>query len=157
MTPSASASRAQHIIPAAAVLAVALLVTYLSFMQEPAAAFLFPRVVAIAFVILAVWNFARATMGLARVGGGVDGATLTAILPGLVVMAIFVFWAAKALGFYVSSTIAFFILYTLYDPAPLASLRDWGKRIIVTAAFMAVIYGLFALLLQVQTPRGAFI
>ena len=151
------ASRLQHVVPGAVVLGVALLVAWLSFTQEPADAFLFPRVVSVAFVVLAVWNFARAAMGLARVGGGIDGATARAILPGLVVMAVFVFWAAKALGFYVASTATFFVLYSLYDPAPPGSARDWGKRIVVTAAFMAVIYALFAVLLQVQTPRGAFI
>ena len=153
----ATASRAQHVVPGAVVLGVALLVAWLSFTQEPADAFLFPRVVSVAFVVLAVWNFARAAMGLARVGGGVDRATAMAVLPGLVVMGVFVFFAAKALGFYVSSTLAFLTLYTLYDPAPLSSARDWGKRVLVTAVFMAVIYALFAMLLQVQTPRGAFI
>ena len=152
-----SASRLQHVLPGAAVLGVALIVAWLSFTQEPADAFLFPRVVAVVFVILAVWNFARAALGLARVGGGVDRRTALTVLPGLAVMAVFVFWAAKALGFYVASTLTFFTLYALYDPAPLASVRDWGKRALVTAAFMAVIYALFAVLLQVQTPRGAFI
>ena len=152
-----TASRAQHIVPAGLVLAVAALVAWLSFTQEPAEAFLFPRVVAVAFVGLAVWNFARAAMGLARVGGGIDSATALAVLPGLAVVAIYVFWGARALGFYTASTLAFFALYSLYDPAPWSAGRAWARRILVTAAFMGVIYALFALVLQVQTPRGAFI
>ena len=78
------------------------------------------------------------------------------ILPGLLVMLIFVFWAAKALGFYTASTIAFFILLSLYDPAPHGEVRTWGKRIIITAGFLAVMYGLFAMLLGVFTPREIF-
>lgn len=150
------ASRYQHVVPAGIVLVLASVVTWLSFTQEPAESFLFPRVISVAFILLAVWNFIRAMAGLAKVGGGLSAQTVKNALPGVVVMAVFVFWAAKALGFYVSSTLAFFVLYSLYDPVSLRSGRDWIKRIVVTAAFMAVIYCLFALVLQVQTPRGMF-
>ena len=156
MSASRTASRAQHVVPAAAVLGVALLVAWLSFTQEPADAFLFPRVIAVAFVGLAIWNFARAALGLAKVGGGIDTSTMKAVLPGAIVLALYVFWAAKGLGFYLASTLAFFALYTLYDPAPWGSARDWAKRALVTLVFMSVIYALFAWLLQVQTPRGVW-
>ena len=71
-----------------------------------------------------------------------------------VIMLVYVFVAARGLGFYVSSAAAFLTVYTLYDPALLTEGRAWIKRIIVTAGFMAVIYVLFGLLLKVQTPRG---
>lgn len=151
-----TASRYQHIIPAGIVLLLAGVVTWLSFTQEPAESFLFPRVISVVFIVLAAWNFLRAVTGLAKVGSGLTAEIAKNVLPGLVVMAIFVFWAAKAVGFYVSSTLAFFIIYSLYDPVAMSSGKDWGKRIIITAAFMAVIYCLFALILQVQTPRGIF-
>ena len=54
----------QQISAAAIVLAVAAVVAWMSYTREPAAAFLFPRVIAIVFFILACWNFARAAMGL---------------------------------------------------------------------------------------------
>lgn len=149
-----TASRTQHRIASAVILAVALLVGWLSFTQEPAEAFLFPRLISVFFMLFAAWNFLRAALGLSKVGEGLSGGTALAIAPGVIVMLVYVFWAAKTLGFYASSTAAFFILYTLYDPAPLSDGRAWAKRIIVTAIFMAVIYGLFALLLKVQTPRG---
>ena len=117
---------------------------------------MFPRLISIFFITLAVWNFARAALGMAKVGGGVPLYTIMNLLPGLAVMAIYVFFAAKILGFYASSSIAFLIVYSLYDPVPLSSIRDWGKRVLVTAAFMAIIYCLFVLLLKVQTPRGMF-
>ena len=151
-----TASRMQHVVPAGAVLAVALAVGWLSFTQEPADAFLFPRVVAVAFVALAVWNFARAALGLARVGGGIDRTTALAVVPGLVVMTLYVFWAAKAIGFYAASTVAFFLLYSFYDPAPWGSVRAWVRRGAITLVFMGVVYALFAWLLRVQTPRGIF-
>lgn len=152
-----TSSRVQHVVPAGIVLGLAVLVTFLSFTQEPADSFLFPRVVSVFFIVLAIWNFARAALGMARVGVGVDMGTAGRILPGLIVMSVAVFWAAKALGFYVTSTAAFFLIMSLYDPAPHGEAKSWVQRIAVTVAFMAVIYALFSMLLQVQTPRGAFL
>ncbi len=149
-----TASRLQHTISSGVVLLVAAIVTYISFTQEPADAFLFPRLISIFFVGLAAWNFVRAISGVAKVGVGLDITEFKNILPGLLVMLVFVFFAAKGIGFYLSSTIAFMIIFTLYDPAPLSDGKAWGKRLIVTACFMAVMYCLFALLLKVQTPSG---
>lgn len=151
-----TASRTQHVIAASVVLIVGLIVAWISFTQQPAEAFLFPRLIAVAFVALAGWNFYRAASGLARIGEGMSLTPTLNMLPGLLVLIVLIFYAAKAYGFYLSSTVAFFAIYTLYDPVPLSDLRGWLRRILVTAAFMAVIYALFALLLQVQTPRGAF-
>lgn len=130
-----TASRTQHTISATLVLAVAAVVTWTSFTQEPADAFLFPRLISIFFIVLAAWNFARASLGLARVGEGVPMKTVLNFLPGLII----------ALAF-----------FAIYDSAPLSSAAGWGKRIVTTALFMAVIYGLFALLLKVQAPRGLY-
>ncbi|EFL89288.1 tripartite tricarboxylate transporter TctB family protein [Ahrensia sp. R2A130] len=152
-----TSSRAQHVVPAGVVLALAILVAWLSFTQEPADSFLFPRIISVFFVALAIWNFARAALGMAKVGGGIDMGTAGRIFPGLIIMSVTVFWAAKALGFYVACTLAFFLIFSLYDPAPHSQLGSWLRRIVVTVAFMAVIYALFAMLLQVQTPRGIFL
>lgn len=151
-----TATRTQHLIPASCVLALAALVTWLSYTQEPADAFLFPRLISIFFLGLAAWNFVRAALGMARVGAGLSMAALRNILPGLAVMVIYIFFAARGLGFYVASTLAFYVLYSIYDPAPLADPRAWLKRGLVTLGFMVVIYGLFVMLLKVQTPRGLF-
>ena len=148
------ASRAQHLVAGTVVLVVATAVTWISFTQEPAEAFLFPRLISIFFFLLAVWNFIRAAAGMAKVGDGLDWQTVRNFVPGVVVMLIFIFVLAKALGFYLASTITFLIIYTLYDPIPVSDARGWMKRAAVTLAFMAVMYGLFALLLNVQTPRG---
>jgi len=149
-----TASRMQHTVSSTVVLIVAAIVAYISFTAQPADAFLFPRLIAIFFVGFAAWNFVRAITGVAKVGAGLDMREFGNIVPGLIVMVLFMFFAAKGVGFYSSSTIAFLIIFTLYDPAAMSDGKAWVKRIIVTACFMAVMYCLFALLLKVQTPRG---
>jgi len=170
-----TASRTQHLLASGAILAVAIVVCWVSVNGEPTEAFLLPRLISIFFVLFAIWNFFRAVMGLSKVGEGLSGPVVRAIVPGLIVTLIYFFWAAKGygkvaalegtdwyelvrrgLGFYTSSTIAFFLIYTIYDPAPFTSLKAWIKRLFVTVIFMSVIFGLFAELLQVQTPRGLY-
>ena len=170
-----TASRTQHLLASGVILAVSAWVCWISISGEPAEAFLLPRLISIFFVFFAVWNFVRAVMGLSKVGEGLSGTVIRAIVPGLIVMLIYFFWAAKGygrvaalegtdwyewvrrgLGFYTSSTIAFFLIYTIYDPESLMSLKAWAKRIVVTVVFMSVIFGLFSELLQVQTPRGLY-
>lgn len=153
---SAPVSRTQHLIPATIILALAATVAYLSFIREPADAFLFPRMISSVMLLLSLWNFLRALLGMARVGDGLTLKTVVNITPGIVVMSVFVFFAAKFLGFYAASCAAFFCLYSLYDPASHLQASSWLKRLLITVAFMAVIYALFSLLLKVQTPRGLF-
>jgi hypothetical protein len=77
--------------------------------------------------------------------------------PGVVIAGIHIFWAAKTLGFYAASTIAFFLLLSVYDPAPNNEPKTWVKRAIITFGFIAIMYALFAVVLKVYTPRGLFI
>ena len=148
--------RNQHIAASGLIAAVGVTIAYISFTQEPADAFIFPRLISSVFAVLALWTFAKAVLGRTKVGNGIDGTALRNMAPGLVVALIYVFWAAKGLGFYTATTIAFFVLLSLYDPAPHGRLATWGKRILITAGFMAIMYGLFALLLNVFTPREVF-
>ncbi len=149
-------SRIQYIVPALLVLALAATVAWISFTREPADAFLFPRLISGVMLLLALWNAIRALRGLSRVGGGVAGREILTVLPGILIICVLVFYAAKTLGFYCASTFGFFTLYTLYDPASHGDWRSWLKRIVVTLAFMGVIYLLFTVLLKVQTPRGLY-
>ena len=148
--------RNQHIIASGLVAAVGLWVAYVSYTAEPAAAFLFPRIISSVFVVLALWTFAKALLGRTKVGNGLSAEALRNIMPGLVVALIFVFWAAETLGFYTASTITFFILVSIYDPTPHGEIRTWTKRAIITAGFLAIMYALFAMLLNVFTPREIF-
>ena len=148
--------RNQHIIASGVIATIGLTVAYISFTQEPAAAFLFPRLISSVFAVLAIWTFVKAALGRSKVGEGLSGEAMKNLAPGLIVMVIYVFWAAKGLGFYTATAIAFFILLSLYDPAPHGEIKSWGKRVLITAGFMVVIYGLFAQLLYVFTPREIF-
>lgn len=155
-TDAVPASRLQHLMPATLVLLLGASVTWISFTAEPAPAFVFPRLIALILLVLAGWNFTRAALGLAKVGSGVTGPELVKVLPGLAIMLLLCFVAARWLGFYTGGFIAFVALYAAYDPAPHTALRSWLKRLAIGAGFMAVIYALFAVLLKVQTPRGLF-
>ena len=117
---------------------------------------MFPRLISSVFVALALWTFGKAIMGWSKVGNGVSARAFMQMLPGLLVAILYVFWAAKGLGFYTATSICFFILLSLYDPAPHTEPRSWIKRLIILGVFMVVIYGLFAKLLKVYTPREIF-
>lgn len=146
-------SRAQHIVPSCIVFLVGCWIAWISYTQQPAEAFLFPRLISSAFVALAGWTFLKALLGWSKVGSGVSRTMAINLAPGLIVSLIYVFWLAKALGFYTATTLAFFVLLSLYDPAPHDQAKTWIKRAIITACFIAVMYGVFGLLLKVYTPR----
>jgi len=146
-------NRMQHIIPSGIVALVGIWVAYVSYTQTPAEAFLFPRLIATVFVILALWTFGKAVLGLSKVGSGVSVAMFRNLVPGLLVMVVYVFWAAKGLGFYTGTAIAFFVALSLYDPAPHGAVKSWVKRLVITAGFIAVMYALFAVVLKVWTPK----
>lgn len=155
--PITEVSRLAYLVPAVLILALASVVVWLSYTQEPASAFLFPRLIGSVMMVLALWNFFRAATGVSKVGQGINALTALRIFPGIALMAVFVFFAAKYFGFYVASTGAFFLMYSGYDPASHTSIKSWAKRVVVTVGFMLVIYALFTLLLKVQTPRGLFL
>ncbi|MEP2027430.1 MAG: tripartite tricarboxylate transporter TctB family protein [Paracoccaceae bacterium] len=145
--------RTQHIAASGVVAVVGIWVAYISYTQQPSEAFLFPRLISTVFAVLAIWTFAKACLGWTKVGNGVSPRQMINLVPGLVISLIYIFWVAKGLGFYTATTIAFFLLLSLYDPAPHGEPKTWFKRVIITAGFMVVMYGLFALLLKVYTPR----
>ena len=74
------------------------------------------------------------------------------IMPGMVVLVAFLS-ILQTVGFYVSSWLAFSTIGVLYAPA--GKRVATVKRVIpVSIAFMAVLYLVFWMLLQVQLPRG---
>ena len=133
--------------------AVAIWICWISFTQQPAEAFVFPRLISVFLVGFSLWTLGMALLGRSRTSEGVPVSVILKLGPGLLVAIVYVFWAANSLGFYTATAIAFFVLLTLYDPAPHDELRTWLKRLAISAGFMAVMYGLFALLLNVYTPR----
>ena len=85
--------RTQHIVASGLVAAVGIWITYVSYTAEPAAAFLFPRIISTVFVVLALWTFSKAILGRTRVGNGLSAGAIYSILPGLVIALVFVYWA----------------------------------------------------------------
>lgn len=150
------AGRWQQAIPASVVLALAVWVSFVSFNVRDPEPYLFPRLISLAMLGLSGVAFWRALRGGNRTGAGIDGRTMLNITPGVVLMIIYVFVLAERLGFYASSCVVFLSLYALYDPNP-HSVRVWGRRLVITAGFMVVLYLIFALVLRVQTPRGILI
>ncbi|WP_308918323.1 tripartite tricarboxylate transporter TctB family protein [Jannaschia sp. LMIT008] len=148
--------RSQHVVASGIIAAVGLSVAWISWTQEPAAAFVFPRLIATVFAVLAVWTFLKALTGRTKVGAGLSGQAVRQLAPGLVVTLVYVFWAAQAIGFYTATALTVLILLVLYDPAPHGRAGTWAKRIAITAGFVAVMYGLFAGVLNVFTPREVF-
>lgn len=148
--------RTQHIIASGIVALVGISVTYISYTQQPSAAFLFPRMISTVFVVLALITFAKAIAGRTKVGNGLSGDAMKNLAPGLLVALVYIFWAAKFFGFYIGSTMAFFALLSLYDPAPHGEIKSWIKRAAISLGFLAIMYGLFSMLLSVFTPRGMF-
>lgn len=146
----------QRLLPSAIIAAVGVWVAYISYTQEPADAFLFPRLIAAGFVMLAVWDLACNLLGASVPAPGMDATAALNLSPGMLVLLIYIFWGAKALGFYTATTIAVLTIQLLYDPAPRHSFRAWGRRCLITATFVAVMYGLFAKLLGVYTPKEFF-
>ena len=124
-----SLPRTQHIIGAGIVAVVGVWVTYISYTAEPSDAFLFPRLISTVFVTLALWTFIKACLGWTKVGAGLSSTQIVNLLPGLLITVVYVFWGAKALGFYTATTIAFFILLSVYDPAPHGHVKSWIKRV----------------------------
>jgi len=110
-------SRAQHIIPSGIIAAVGIWVAFISYTQTPSEAFLFPRLISTVFVALALWTFIKALLGSSKTGTGITWNMMRNVAPGLIIALIYVFWAAKGLGFYTATTITFFILLSIYDPA----------------------------------------
>lgn len=60
-------NRTQHIISSGLVAFVGLWVCGISYTQQPAEAFLFPRLISSVFVALALWTFGKAIMGWSKV------------------------------------------------------------------------------------------
>ena len=151
-----SLPRLQHIAASGFIAAIGCWVAWISHTQQPAEAFLFPRLISSAFVVLALWTFIKALLGWTKVGHGLSTADMTRLLPGLLIALVYIFWAAKTLGFYTAGTVTFFALLSLYDPASHKEPKTWIRRVLITAGFLAVMYGLFAKLLKVYTPRELF-
>ncbi|MEM7071417.1 MAG: tripartite tricarboxylate transporter TctB family protein, partial [Pseudomonadota bacterium] len=145
-------TQGQHIFVSGVIAIIGLWVCWLSYTREPGEAYLFARLVSSLFVILALWTFVKALIGRSRVGAGFDKSMLKNMAPGIFVSFVYLFWAAKNLGFYVASLICVLVLIALYDPSSHKSPSIWLKRILIALIFTGVMYLMFSLFLKVYIP-----
>ena len=153
---SVVASRNQQVIAASVILTCSCWIAFVSFYVDDPEPFLFPRLIAVAMLVLSALAFRRALAGGNITGSGFDKATLINIAPGVALAIIYIGFLAEWMGFYAASMLIFFLIYSIYDPAPHFDTKVLGKRILITTGFMAVMYLVFSLALKVQTPRGFF-
>ena len=146
---------ALHIATSGLITAVAIWICWISFTQQPAEAFVFPRLISVFLVAFSLWTFRNGTAWSVKnrrrcpCCRNSESWTRPAGRNRLRVL------GRQRAWFLYRDRNRIFVLLTLYDPAPHDELRTWLKRLAVSAGFMAVMYGLFALLLNVYTPREA--
>jgi hypothetical protein len=150
------AGRAQQVAAATGLLGFGLWVAYVSFRVEDPQPYLFPQLISVALIGLAGVTLVRALNGMERAGSGFTFGKSIALAPAIALMGLYIFVLAPMLGYYIAAAAAFFTLYTLYDPQPHSEPRTWVTRLAITAGFISIIYVVFNLGLQVQTPRGLF-
>ncbi|MEZ5728954.1 MAG: tripartite tricarboxylate transporter TctB family protein [Burkholderiaceae bacterium] len=141
-------------LPALGVTVLAAVIAWHSFDADDARAYLFPRLVSVAMLLFAFVNLLQSLR--ARASEPRANGTLRHALPGLTVLAIYVFWGAEALGFYLAGAVTVFTIHTLYDPAPRTP-RRIAAQAGVGVGTAIVLYLLFSVVLQVQLPRGILI
>ncbi|NIW24586.1 MAG: hypothetical protein GWN29_08495 [Gammaproteobacteria bacterium] len=117
-------------------------------------AYLFPRSIALAVGMLGLVIAGSTWTQLLRPAQTMlsVGRAWLKVLPAL---AVFIAYrlTMESIGFYVSAFAAFSLIVWIYAPEPVSS-RAAAKRLGISAAFIAAIYVLFSVLLNVQTPRG---
>lgn len=115
-------------------------------------AYVFPNLMAVVMIVISVIMII--TAGSESISGGAPVLSVpwAKLWPAFAAFVIYML-IAQQLGFFLSSFIAFIALGMIYSRHE--SLLPAARSCIpIGAAFLAVLYGLFVLLLQVQLPRG---
>lgn len=115
-------------------------------------AYLFPRVLAATMIALGVLLTLRAWRVRPRAAGSATATAWMQLWPGLLGIALYLA-LARTLGFYVSAWLFFTLLAMAYTPRGRFHALAW-RAAPIAAAFVALLYVVFALILQVQLPSG---
>lgn len=146
-------NKLEQSVPGLILVAAGIWLCMVSFTQQPAAAFTFPRLIAVLFIILSIIAVGQSMLSKDKSETSIPIHIWKNILPGLGVAAIYVFWASKTLGFYTAAAITMFILMLIYAPESYKNINNGVKLLVITAGFTTVMYLMFAVLLGVFTPR----
>ena len=140
-------------LTSAGAIVLALTLFILSAMPENQEAYVFPKIITLAMILIAVamlvveWANSRDESG-----GYVPWGKLS---PALLIFLIYML-VAEDLGFFTSSLLAFSALGVIYTSAQTYS-AGLKRCLPISLLFMAALYALFVLLLHVQLPTGIFI
>ncbi len=115
-------------------------------------AYLFPKVIAIAMGVLGVAMLVRSRSAVGAKGESATAVPWSRLWPVFTILVAYLM-LAQHLGFYVTSWLAFASIGIVYSPAD-TSIVGAKRCLPVSLAFLGVLYLVFVLLLQVQTPRG---
>lgn len=145
----------RHNMTVITTLLVTIGLAYISFSSDKTG-YLFPQIIAVAMVLIALIMVALTfipkkpitTMDEEPIPWGVIFPTLLVLLGFLVVV--------EWLGFFATSFIAFYSIVLIYSPERLKR-RHYLKSAAISLGFMAVLYLIFVVLLNVQIPHGIFI
>ena len=131
-----------------------LLAVWASFTADEPEAYAFPRLLSLLMAAFAAVNLVRLLVAPAA-APPLTAALLKKIAPAVGVIAAYLA-AAESLGFYLSAFLTFALLSFLYDGKENGR-ENMRAAMFAAAAFVAVLYLLFSLILGVQLPRGLFL
>ena len=86
---------ALHIASSVLIAAAAVWICWISFTQQPAEAFVFPRLISAFLVAFSLWTLGTALTGRSRNGDGIALPVMLKLAPGLLVAIVYVFWRPK--------------------------------------------------------------
>ena len=137
-------------------LAAAAVIFWLGSTAGSPEAYLFPRLIAIGMGALAAAILASSWGPAAkRRRRLIPSIPWLGLVPALAIFTAYP-WALETVGFYAAGLAAFLLIVTVYAPER-SSPGELFKRVAVSAAFIGALYAIFALLLNVQTPRGVLL
>jgi hypothetical protein len=132
-------------------LIVASVFAFLSFYGTDAETYLFPRIIAVVLAVMAV-ALLLTNLTVQEIKRK-DSSYLAHVWPGLLIGFAFLM-VMEDLGFYISSFLAFLAILLFYGQRPLTDARASVTKFLIALGFMAVLYCLFWIGLNVRTPSG---
>lgn len=135
-------------------LLVAALFTVASFYNTDPEIYLFPRLISLALIFLAV---IQSFLAYKRFSNAEPSRQITiawqGLMPGLAVAIVYVL-ALEAVGFYASTYIAFILIVSVYGKRAAMDKKALMLKFSIGLVLICVLYFLFWSLLNVRTPTG---
>ncbi len=138
-------------------LGAAVLFCVASFWNTDAEVYLFPRIIAILLLVLAIMQSITTFRNSSKTAE-IKQAYIAwrGLIPGLIVSIAYVI-SIEFIGFYVGALLAFIILVSLYGKRSAMDAKAMALKLAIGLLLVCVLYGLFWHLLNVRTPTGWFL